>query len=549
MIKTYLKIGFSFLVLCLALFLAVPAQAKELKITDYQVELATDEHGVIKQNEVITYDIQGQVDQLRHQIALGDVGEVETLKIDMRSADAKSAFPFALSDSHEVGTFFAQQDDSMLQVNVFNKMSDSQQIARYQSTINRTWTNYGNYAILSLPLLSAPGTVDEARIRLKFPKPIKTQDAQILTTPQQKTHWRWVNDQELEIQVRDKGAGDSILLEAYIPSQVLANNPTVGPESKGQSIVQEMDQEAAQRASKLRRQSVFIWGMAALLAILLIILAYFLGRDKHRLAQTAPASHLALDQVHPYQVLALNTKARSKARFYGSLFSLYQDGLIDLVAQAPSGKKKVDLLVVRQADQAARGQDQALLTAGQKLGEGQSFYVSDLLADKSLKGSLAKAQTKAFKRVKAKSFPVSRRNKWYRLLLVGYLILAMAATLAALLLMLEMDTSYGALIVYGLCLVLALVFYRRALPIYTPQALSKRRAIKKLVHYLTQKEWTDQEINRSERELSQLYLLSWFTGTNALYYNKLVASGRLPRQLQNWPDVLYDKKLSDMIWK
>lgn len=549
MTKSYVKAGIFVLVLWLGLFLAGPVQAKQVNITDYQVDLASDEHGVIKQTERITYDIQGQVDQVRHQIALGDVGEMEALKIDMRSSDAKSAFPFALSDSHEVGTYFAQQNDSMLQVNVFNKMSDSQQIARYQSTINRSWTNYGDQAILSLPLLSAPGAVAEAVVRVKFPQAVKAEEAQILTSPQQKTQWRWLNDKELEIQVRDKGAGESILLQAYIPAQVLANNPTVGPESKGQTIVQEMDQEAEKRANKLRRQSVFIWGMLALLVVALLILAYFLLREKYRVAQEAPTYPLPLGSVHPYQVIALRTKSTAKSRFYASLFNLYQEGLVDLAYQDQGKKQKIDLLIQIQADQATSPQDQALLSAGQSLAGGQAFYVSDLLETKQLRQALVKDQAHLMSSGRAKFFPKARRNKWYRLLFLAYLILALALTVGALVLMLEMDTSYGALLGYGLCLLLALVLYRRALPIYTPQGLSRRRTVKDLVEALKSKEWTDQEQSASEAELSQGYLLSWFTGTNALYYNKLVAKGYLPGQVQSWPDALYDKDLTDLIWK
>ncbi|KAA9300388.1 MULTISPECIES: DUF2207 domain-containing protein [Aerococcus] len=549
MTKSYVKAGIFVLVLWLGLFLAGPVQAKQVNITDYQVDLASDEHGVIKQTERITYDIHGQVDQVRHQIALGDVGEMEALKIDMRSSDAKSAFPFALSDSHEVGTFFAQQDDSMLQVNVFNKMSDSQQIARYQSTINRSWTNYGDQAILSLPLLSAPGAVDEAVVRVKFPQAVKAEEAQILTSPQQKTQWRWLNDKELEIQVRDKGAGESILLQAYIPAQVLANNPTVGPESKGQTIVQEMDQEAEKRANKLRRQSVFIWGMLALLVLALLILAYFLLREKYRVAQEAATYPLPLGSVHPYQVLALRTKSTAKSRFYASLFNLYQEGLVDLAYQDQGKKQKIDLLIQIQVDQATSPQDQALLSVGQSLAGGQAFYVSDLLETKQLRQALVKDQARLMSSGRVKFFPKARRNKWYRLLFLAYLILALALTVGALVLMLEMDTSYGALLGYGLCLLLALVLYRKALPIYTPQGLSRRRTVKALVEDLKSKEWTDQEQKASEAELSQGYLLSWFTGTNDLYYNKLVANGYLPGQVQSWPDALYDKDLTDLIWK
>lgn len=259
-------------------------------VSDYTATVNVQADGTMQQEETISFDVKGTVEEFNHRIALTDMSKLANLGVDMKSVSADSYFTFVESDSNEVGTFtVSTADDQVADITIYNTVTAAPHITQVSATISDAWTNYSEWSILKNSFLALPYDVDQATLTVTFPQAVPEDQSDLIVSGPGKTDLQWADDRKsFTITVENLKADDSVALQMYMPVSILPDNQKVGADSEGQSTIESMQasQEAATRLQ--RRQTMKIWAVAGTLFVLIFAYTIYLYMKKRQIVIAVP---------------------------------------------------------------------------------------------------------------------------------------------------------------------------------------------------------------------------------------------------------------------
>lgn len=259
-------------------------------VSDYTATVNVQADGTMQQEETISFDVKGTVEEFNHRIALTDMSKLANLGVDMKSVSADSYFTFVESDSNEVGTFtVSTADDQVADITIYNTVTAAPHITQVSATISDAWTNYSEWSILKNSFLALPYDVDQATLTVTFPQAVPEDQSDLIISGPGKTDLQWADDRKsFTITVKNLKADDNVALQMYMPVSILPDNQKVGADSEGQSTIESMQasQEAATRLQ--RRQTMKIWAVAGTLFVLIFAYTIYLYMKKRQIVIAVP---------------------------------------------------------------------------------------------------------------------------------------------------------------------------------------------------------------------------------------------------------------------
>ena len=259
-------------------------------VSDYTATVNVQADGTMQQEETISFDVKGTVEEFNHRIALTDMSKLANLGVDMKSVSADSYFTFVESDSNEVGTFtVSTADDQVADITIYNTVTAAPHITQVSATISDAWTNYSEWSILKNSFLALPYDVDQATLTVTFPQAVPEDQSDLIISGSGKTDLQWADDRKsFTITVENLKADDNVALQMYMPVSILPDNQKVGADSEGQSTIESMQasQEAATRLQ--RRQTMKIWAVAGTLFVLIFAYTIYLYMKKRQIVIAVP---------------------------------------------------------------------------------------------------------------------------------------------------------------------------------------------------------------------------------------------------------------------
>lgn len=259
-------------------------------VSDYTATVNVQADGTMQQEETISFDVKGTVEEFNHRIALTDMSKLANLGVDMKSVSADSYFTFVESDSNEVGTFtVSTADDQVADITIYNTVTAAPHITQVSATISDAWTNYSEWSILKNSFLALPYDVDQATLTVTFPQAVPEDQSDLIISGPGKTDLQWADDRKsFTITVENLKADDNVALQMYMPVSILPDNQKVGADSEGQSTIESMQasQEAATRLQ--RRQTMKIWAVAGTLFVLIFAYTIYLYMKKRQIVIAVP---------------------------------------------------------------------------------------------------------------------------------------------------------------------------------------------------------------------------------------------------------------------
>lgn len=259
-------------------------------VSDYTATVNVQADGTMQQEETISFDVKGTVEEFNHRIALTDMSKLTNLGVDMKSVSADSYFTFVESDSNEVGTFtVSTADDQVADITIYNTVTAAPHITQVSATISDAWTNYSEWSILKNSFLALPYDVDQATLTVTFPQAVPEDQSDLIISGPGKTDLQWADDRKsFTITVKNLKADDNVALQMYMPVSILPDNQKVGADSEGQSTIESMQasQEAATRLQ--RRQTMKIWAVAGTLFVLIFAYTIYLYMKKRQIVIAVP---------------------------------------------------------------------------------------------------------------------------------------------------------------------------------------------------------------------------------------------------------------------
>ncbi|MCI5775991.1 MAG: DUF2207 domain-containing protein [Aerococcus sp.] len=275
-------IGLLLCFLCILGWLS-PAVVHAERVDSYRADIQTAKDGRVTLTEKVSYTIDDPIEQLNHRITMNDSQELNDITISMQAAGQKDAFPFAESDTAEIGTFSANSQGHDLLITLNNKMADEQQTVTYRTEWLATWVKYGNKEILDYPILSVPYDLKEATITFHFPDDAHQSVAYLLEGID---HYQvnWLDAKTLQVTAYAIKANAHGQLLVNAPSTLVPDNRTEGPQSKGEQLARHIDtvnQEATQR-THWQTQTIRIIFWLVIITVLLYTIALWHRKWHHR---------------------------------------------------------------------------------------------------------------------------------------------------------------------------------------------------------------------------------------------------------------------------
>lgn len=259
-------------------------------VSDYTATVNVQADGTMQQEETISFDVKGTVEEFNHRIALTDMSKLANLGVDMKSVSADSYFTFVESDSNEVGTFtVSTADDQVADITIYNTVTAAPHITQVSATISDAWTNYSEWSILKNSFLALPYDVDQATLTVTFPQAVPEDQSDLIISGPDKTDLQWADDRKsFTITVENLKADDNVALQMYMPVSILPDNQKVGADSEGQSTIESMQASQEAATSLQRRQTMKIWAVAGTLFVLILAYTIYLYMKKRRIVIAVP---------------------------------------------------------------------------------------------------------------------------------------------------------------------------------------------------------------------------------------------------------------------
>ena len=234
----------------------------DVSVSDYTATVNVQADGTMQQEETISFDVKGTVEEFNHWIALTDMSKLANLGVEMKSVSADSYFTFVESDSNEVGTFTVSTANNQgADITIYNIVTDAPHITQVSATISDAWTNYSEWTILKNSFLALPYDVDQATLTITFPQAVPKDQSDLIISGPGKTDLQWADDRKsFTITVDNLKADESVALQMYMPVSILPDNQKVGADSEGQSTIESM-QASQEAATNLQRRQTMKSGL------------------------------------------------------------------------------------------------------------------------------------------------------------------------------------------------------------------------------------------------------------------------------------------------
>jgi hypothetical protein len=259
-------------------------------VSDYTATVNVQADGTMQQEETISFDVKGTVEEFKHRIALTDMSKLANLGVDMKSVSADSYFTFVESDSNEVGTFtVSTADDQVADITIYNTVTAAPHITQVSATISDAWTNYSEWSILKNSFLALPYDVDQATLTVTFPQAVPEDQSDLIISGPGKTDLQWADDRKsFTITVENLKADDNVALQMYMPVSILPDNQKVGADSEGQATIESMQASQKAATSLQKRQTMKIWAVAGTLFVLIFAYTIYLYMKKRQIVIAVP---------------------------------------------------------------------------------------------------------------------------------------------------------------------------------------------------------------------------------------------------------------------
>ncbi|MCZ0717389.1 DUF2207 family protein [Aerococcus kribbianus] len=494
-------------------------------IRDYQITVNFTEAGNMESEELITYQVHDEVQSLKHRLMIGNQGDLESLNVAMKSADANDYFPFAASSSQDVGTYTLQEDGPYVNLELFNHLTKGQHEVNYQANVKGAWINYGKWQILDLSFINAPFSTRQTSISFKFPKAVDRQQMKLVIADNDRVEANWVSDQELRLTVNQLSPDKGIGIQMVLPGNFFPDNSRVGPESQGQELVRAIEENEQARLAEQRRYSYFSLALAGLIFLLsLVFVAYLIYRKSQINQGVSSYPYLAIDRSEwsPLTLAKFMGHHISKtSQFYFVLFALAGRGKLRLNFDKVG--KRIQDIQVQLLDRSQLSPEEEKLTTALAVAADSSASLSlrEWQYEESSKGRLK--ERKAFKQLKNQIDQITnkslrqsglflKQSQLFNLLANLLIFLALLALLVCLYWQYQYHFSnLWVYILFVLAIITLLFAAKLVLPIRRENGVKVYKAYRSQIKALKDPDKMGDMVN-SAYQLDYLYLYAWLEG-------------------------------------
>ncbi|CZQ88865.1 Hypothetical protein Tpal_1060 [Trichococcus palustris] len=268
-------------------------QARSYEITNYDVLVDIQKDGSAFFKESITYDFSGEFNGVLYDLDIKDVAVPTDVKVSMQAYSSQNAFPFALSDTGEPGTFKLENTGDFLHFTVYNKMSDEIQTVIYEYRIPEIVTNYNDIAEFNRKVIGAgwENTLNDVDVTIRLPEATGEQELRAWGHGgSQNSTVTLEKNQQVLLHVPQNPAKQFVEAHVIFPTRITADNPHIVNEDKYAAI---LAQEAA--LAETEKKNSYLWGIAgAALAIIgpILPIAVFLWNRRAKKKEMPQEIHL-----------------------------------------------------------------------------------------------------------------------------------------------------------------------------------------------------------------------------------------------------------------
>ena len=215
-------------------------QARSYEITNYDVLVDIQKDGSAFFKESITYDFTGEFNGVLYDLDIAGVEVPTDVKVSMQADLAENAFPFALSDTGEPGTFKLENSGDFLHFTVYNKMSDEIQTVIYEYRIPEIVTNYNDTAEFNRKVIGTgwENNLNDVDVTIRLPEATGDQELRAWGHGGgQNSTVTLENNQQVLLHVPQNPAKQFVEAHVIFPTRITADNPHIVNEDKYEAIL------------------------------------------------------------------------------------------------------------------------------------------------------------------------------------------------------------------------------------------------------------------------------------------------------------------------
>jgi len=290
-------------------------QARSYEITNYDVLVDIQKDGSAFFKESITYDFEGEFNGVLYNLDIMDVEDPTDVKVSMQAYSSENAFPFALSDTEEPGTFKLENTGDFLNFTVFNKMSDETQTVIYEYRIPEIVTNYNDIAEFNRKVIGSAWEDSLGDVDVTIRLPEATGEEQLRAWGHGGDESSTVtleNNQQVLLYVPQNPINQFVEAHVIFPTSITADNPNIVNEDKFDEILA----QEAELADAERKNSLLLGLAGIALAIIgpILPIAVFIWNQRIKKKEIPQAIHLP---DHIYEVPEDMTPAVMSSAVFG----------------------------------------------------------------------------------------------------------------------------------------------------------------------------------------------------------------------------------------
>ncbi|MDO4680535.1 MAG: DUF2207 domain-containing protein [Aerococcus sp.] len=514
--------------------LFIQTSRAEETIRDYQATYVVNDDGSMTLKEQFTYPVHDLIDHIDHRIGVNDSSQLEQLNVNMRASNQSQAFPFVEGDAKDVGTYHLVKQGNDINLTLYNQMSKDNEIITTEAKIKNAWVKYDTKNILEFPLLRLPHALQQAHVKIQLPADVNPTDVQLMTTGISEIDSWWQDKRTLVFEIPKAAATESVNLTMSVSSTLLANNKNEGPQSKGQQIIQRMNEEQAAEAQRDQWKRVFMWAIVVVVGVVIVGYSFLLLRKKQSYKDNQPAyTDGRLDYpLHSPILLARLLKIRltREQGLWLTIFQLVAKGQLLVRWQLDKDEQLVDAWLTVRERQADDPIAQLVLDAfvSQKDGVEVSYQAFKYQNKTAKRASRLYRQLLRQMRQSADQMMTKRQLIEKRPTLIfgiGWwfcVIVLSVGTLGLFLLMTMVHQSYWLFLIMALYLIWLLVLKHLSLPIYSGVGLSTSQYWRQYLNQLPSGTKQDAPVWNWNMD----YLYSWLMNKNQHQYQNIKQHGQ-----------------------
>lgn len=262
------------------------------EITQYESTIEMQDNGTLRQNEKVNYRIGNPVKQLLHNVTTGTDGKLTDFNMTLTAEHNGTPFTFMSSSNQEVGTYETQRNNDKIAIKAYNPMEKDDFVANYKNEITRGWILYGNRAILNLNLASLPYPIKQGKLTINFPKAINDLATRAYVGGNEVKDWKIEDNKRIVIDLSSAQKNQGIEVLIALPKEALGGDLFEGPASKGEQLVEKLNQEIKKKEEEQRRRFLLLIGLEVAIVLFMLLYLWAYKRYKDRLQDRQPGLSL-----------------------------------------------------------------------------------------------------------------------------------------------------------------------------------------------------------------------------------------------------------------